>query len=34
MLDQGLFCIFVINIEYITVEDSLSKVITLEPLVK
>ena len=34
MLEEGLFCTFKINIEYILVDVNLSKVITLEPLIK
>ena len=33
MLEEGLFCTFKIDIEYISVEVNLSKVITLEPLI-
>ena len=34
MLIKGLFCTFKINIEYILLEVKLSKVVTLEPLIK
>ena len=34
MLEEGLFLIFKINIEYISVNINLSKVTTLEPLIK
>ena len=34
MLQEGLFCTFKINIEYILIDVNLSKVITLEPLIK
>ena len=34
MLEEGLFCTFKINIEYILVDVNLSKVVTLEPLIK
>ena len=34
MIDEGLFCTFKINMEYISIEVNLSEVITLEPLIK
>ena len=34
MLEEVLLCTFKINIEYISVDVNLSKVITLEPLIK
>ena len=34
MLEEGLFLIFKINIEYISVNVNLSKVTTLEPFIK
>ena len=33
MLEESLFCTFKINIKYISVDDDLSKVITLELLI-